>query len=377
MEMQSITSGLSLTEDELIDAQEVLISPVAIRREDIRYNPCRGCDPEIVNWLRGKDDDMVAGDHIHTDNSISHHGVYLGKGMVAHYCSSGSKEGVTKKIASSTSAPHRDMAVRITCLHAFIPKAGIPIKKVKYSANYFNKSCVARIAIQTVGEEGFSLIWNNCEHFSRYCTTGNRESLQIQFIENTSKSGLAATAGAAGGGAIVSATCTTTAPTVAGSQYLGSVAQGIMSHTTLGGILSSGGLATGSSVVPAGVAIFSAGLVAGAVIGAASFFAGSQLISSRRSIFTTVYFLWDSESDVLPDPLTEGLPVYGPNTFDATSVDRPTVSDVIELKATESALLWCEESKRYQPVRSTDPLGDPRPLTFVLVPERKETMLAE
>ena len=365
--MQSITSGLSLNEEEFADAEEVLLSPVAVSNTNLRYDPCGGCNSEVVKWLQGKDEGMTAGDHIHTDNSISHHGVYLGNGMVAHYCSGG-RDSATKKIASSTSAPHCDMAVRITCLHSFV-SSGINIKKVEYNdEGFFEKSCVARIAVQAVGEEGFSLMWNNCEHFSRYCTTGNRESMQIKFIKNTSQSGLAATAGAAGGGAIVSATCTTTAPTVAGSQYLGGVAQSIMSHTTLGGILSSGGLATGTSIIPAGIAIFSAGLVGGAIVGAASFFAGSHLSSSRVSIFTAVHFFWDSDTDIPPDPLKEGLPVYGPNTFNVSALDRPAlVSDVLELKATESALLWCGDKEKYIPVDNGDPLGEPRPLTFIIV----------
>ena len=60
-------------------------------------------------------------------------------------------------------------------------------KNKKKISSILDKS--VEIARQEIGKKGYSLIWNNCEHFANYCKTGKRTSIQVQVIFTISYDG--------------------------------------------------------------------------------------------------------------------------------------------------------------------------------------------
>jgi hypothetical protein len=68
--------------------------------------------------------------------------------------------------------------VRVTSMDDFL-KGGRPIK-VSYQADQVLASEESvRLALDQVGEQGYSLTFNNCEHFATYCKTGRKDSRQV------------------------------------------------------------------------------------------------------------------------------------------------------------------------------------------------------
>ena len=96
----------------------------------------------------------------------SHHGVYLGNGMVIHYASL--CEGLK-------SAP-----VEVTTLAVFQGKAK-KVEVVSYAGiKCFSPDQIIKRAMSRLGENKYHLITNNCEHFASWCITGIAESQQVK-----------------------------------------------------------------------------------------------------------------------------------------------------------------------------------------------------
>jgi hypothetical protein len=126
---------------------------------------------------------MSLGDHIKVKRRLRyyHHGIDIGKNRVIHF----------------TGEPGRkkDASIEETSLEEFLN--GGKIKIVKYS-ECFNPQETVEIAKKFLSESGYNLFWNNCEHFARYCKTGEKKSEQV-------KDALAGTGASLGsGGAAVS-----------------------------------------------------------------------------------------------------------------------------------------------------------------------------
>lgn len=122
----------------------------------------------------------LPGDHIRVTRGLySHHGIYLGDGRVIHF------SGVSRGKHAAT--------IRRTTLERFA--AGGPIVVVAY-ANAAPAAVVLARAVSRLGSSGYNLFGNNCEHFARWCKTGQHVSPQVE----------RATAHAAGAGGGASAT---------------------------------------------------------------------------------------------------------------------------------------------------------------------------
>eukprot|EP00931_Biecheleriopsis_adriatica_P107609 TRINITY_DN81931_c0_g1_i1.p1 TRINITY_DN81931_c0_g1~~TRINITY_DN81931_c0_g1_i1.p1 ORF type:complete len:213 (-),score=22.01 TRINITY_DN81931_c0_g1_i1:230-823(-) len=79
-----------------------------------------------------------------------------------------------------------------------------------------NPEEVVQRALSRVGESGYNLVWNNCEHFAEWCISGQQRSLQVR----------GALVGAPQGallGAVLGAALVPTA-TLFGSETLGKIA---------------------------------------------------------------------------------------------------------------------------------------------------------
>jgi hypothetical protein len=94
-----------------------------------------------------------------------HHGVYVGGDTVVHY--------------TGTPGNKTDAAVKSTPLDEF--SEGGTIHRVVHSDGLPARETIRR-ARSRVGEQKYDLVSNNCEHFARWCKTGEHRSEQTDGI---------------------------------------------------------------------------------------------------------------------------------------------------------------------------------------------------
>jgi len=117
---------------------------------------------------------MAKGDHIKVKRKgYYHHGIHVGKKRVIHFTGEpGQKPGAEIKETSP-----EDFLL------------GGKLEIVSYS-NCLPIEETLNIAKSFVGAKGYNLIFNNCEHFARYCKTTKKNSEQVDVgVANTAKVG--------------------------------------------------------------------------------------------------------------------------------------------------------------------------------------------
>eukprot|EP00435_Cladocopium_sp_Y103_P063138 s392_g24.t1 len=83
-----------------------------------------------------------------------------------------------------------DVAPEAFIIHHPIGRRSNPLRgKIRHEVrNVFEYTLVQRPsqpedvlqrAMSRVGEDGYNLVWNNCEHFAEWCVTGRHRSLQV------------------------------------------------------------------------------------------------------------------------------------------------------------------------------------------------------
>jgi hypothetical protein len=92
-----------------------------------------------------------------------HHAVYVGDGRVIHF------SGLTKDKATAT--------IRHGTLQDFAARGDVEI--VRY-ARAFPAEVVVQRAVSRLGQSGYDVFGNNCEHFARWCLTGEHRSWQAE-----------------------------------------------------------------------------------------------------------------------------------------------------------------------------------------------------
>ena len=112
--------------------------------------------------------DLNQGDHIYVRRKgllYSHHGIYSGEGTVIHF-----KGAVREK---------KDPIVIKTDLENFLN--GGKLKRRNYKRRLPHAETL-RIATDHLSKKGYSLAFNNCEHFASYCATGKKRSAQVRNV---------------------------------------------------------------------------------------------------------------------------------------------------------------------------------------------------
>nr|VFK42440.1 MAG: Lecithin retinol acyltransferase [Candidatus Kentron sp. TC] len=108
---------------------------------------------------------MPKGDHLIVSRGIySHHGLDLGDGRIMQY---GSHVGQTN--------------ARVEIVDRGTFSRGKPIKVMDKPAAYSPDEILAR-AEHRLGEQDYSLVWDNCEHFVNWCRTGEGKSRQVESV---------------------------------------------------------------------------------------------------------------------------------------------------------------------------------------------------
>jgi Lecithin retinol acyltransferase len=111
--------------------------------------------------------DLPLGAHVVTPRKgYSHHGIYVGNGRVAHYA------GYWQM--------GRRGPVELIALADFACGAGFWIEPAR-DARFSGVEIAAR-ALARIGENRYSVIHNNCEHFCAWCMTGVPQSPQIEWL---------------------------------------------------------------------------------------------------------------------------------------------------------------------------------------------------
>jgi hypothetical protein len=112
--------------------------------------------------------DLNQGDHIYVRRKrllYSHHGIYAGEGIVIHF------KGVEKE--------KKDPVIRKTEIEKFLK--GGKLKRRDYKKRLPHAETL-RIAKEHLSKRGYSLAFNNCEHFATYCAIGKKRSKQIHTV---------------------------------------------------------------------------------------------------------------------------------------------------------------------------------------------------
>lgn len=116
-------------------------------------------------------DDLAPGSHLISQRHrvglplYTHHGIYSGHGIVIHY-------------AGGSDDPHGDGSkVQTTTLHDF--SLGQEFGVVSHPSAVFTNAEIVERAQSRIGEDGYSLFANNCEHFCHWAIYGDHASPQL------------------------------------------------------------------------------------------------------------------------------------------------------------------------------------------------------
>jgi len=122
---------------------------------------------------------MARGDHIYVHcTGYSHHGIDLGDGNVIHF-DYHPWQALSRKLAK---AP--DPEIREVSVEKF--SQGRPVIVRRYSETADADTVIKR-ARSRVGEAGYHLFENNCEHFAVWCKTGKSQSTQVDDFVDAAK----------------------------------------------------------------------------------------------------------------------------------------------------------------------------------------------
>ena len=117
----------------------------------------------------------VSGDHIRVSRGLYyHHGIYADDYCVFHFAS-----------PSDNEMNPETARVLYTTLDQFL-KGGI-LEVREYSFEEINKKRnpkeIIDEAIKSIGEGGYNVISNNCEHFANRCVFGESTSEQVESVK--------------------------------------------------------------------------------------------------------------------------------------------------------------------------------------------------
>jgi len=116
----------------------------------------------------------VRGDHIRVRRFLYyHHGVYISDKEVIHFNTPGKGDGLLG-----------DAEVIATSLKEFLELGLCEVRQ--YNSSLLEKSLptdtVVKRARSRLGESGYSIVFNNCEHFARWCKVGIHRSIQAENV---------------------------------------------------------------------------------------------------------------------------------------------------------------------------------------------------
>jgi hypothetical protein len=98
--------------------------------------------------------ELYIGDHLYVQRmGYTHHGLYYGDGKIIHYLLE---------------------AVKIDSLETFADGSKILKKSELVSPSSYSAQEIVKRAESRLGESNYNLVFNNCEHFVRWCRNGEQ-----------------------------------------------------------------------------------------------------------------------------------------------------------------------------------------------------------
>ena len=138
--------------------------------------------PQIIDILEEEQEEWlfkhpVKGDHIKVDRGgYTHHGVYISDDEVIHF--TGTEDDSILDWSKNE--------VIKTDLNYFLRGGNVQVKE--YTEDELNDlypmDHIAAYARACLGDRGYNLIFNNCEHFANICTLGRFRSKQVEEVFN-------------------------------------------------------------------------------------------------------------------------------------------------------------------------------------------------
>jgi hypothetical protein len=113
----------------------------------------------------GPGEDPAPGTHLVTSRrGYTHHGIYVGDGMVVHYA------GLSRILQSG---PVEEVTMRRFSM-------GRPVRMVAHREAVYSLQEIVRRARSRLGEDEYHVLKNNCEHFCNWCISGRSCSKQVE-----------------------------------------------------------------------------------------------------------------------------------------------------------------------------------------------------
>ena len=117
--------------------------------------------------------DLYPGAHIRVKvGNFYHHGIYIGNGEVVQF-------GLPFDMAENSSK----IRILRSPLSQFTPSKNDFIEVYRFSGREKRKKQsdekIVETALSHVGEGGYNIFTNNCEHFATFCVYGEKSSKQI------------------------------------------------------------------------------------------------------------------------------------------------------------------------------------------------------
>lgn len=163
----------------------------------------------------------MRGDHVYVRRrGYTHHGVEVDEGLVIHF--------------TGTPGNKRGAMIRRTSLDEFIGRGKLRYRRYGHQ---LGPDLVVERAESKLGQSGYRLFSNNCEHFATWCVHDRTSSAQVNGARATGAVVSATAAGAAAGIGVVSATGTAAGLSGAGIMSGLAAAGGTVGAGAVGGLV--------------------------------------------------------------------------------------------------------------------------------------------
>jgi hypothetical protein len=179
-------------------------------------------------------DHLVSGRRILGAPLYTHHGLFVGAGRVIHY--------------AGNARPGQSGPIEEVSLEDFADGRAVRVRRYRRRV-YTREESVER-ARSRIGDDSYSLLTNNCEHFVEWCITGEHASAQVERAAGIGTGAFATVGTRAGIGVVSSA---------------GAVA-GLSAPGTMTGLAAVGGLVGGGAVAGLSILAATPALVATAAV---------------------------------------------------------------------------------------------------------------
>jgi hypothetical protein len=119
---------------------------------------------------------LAKGDHIFVHcTGYSHHGIDCGDGRVIHF------DFTPKQKLRAMFGRRESSKICVTTMDEFSSGRDVFVRRYEIE---IDRDEIVRRAECRLGESGYHLFGNNCEHFAQWCVTGKAESTQVRSAGN-------------------------------------------------------------------------------------------------------------------------------------------------------------------------------------------------